>query len=76
MMAIATKFKKVNIIISAFQICPCEDYDNLLLSSEEILKKEHKLHFVVNVIRYYTTKEPQVDKSLAAGVSGIVPYRG
>ena len=51
MMAIATKFKKVNIIILAFQICPCEDYDNLWLSSEEILKKEDKLHFVVNVIR-------------------------
>jgi len=34
-----------------FQICPCEDYDNLWLSSEEILKKEDKLHFVVNVIR-------------------------
>jgi hypothetical protein len=50
MMAIATKFKKVNIIISAFQICPREDYDNLWLSSEEILKKEDKLYFV-NVIR-------------------------
>jgi len=76
-MAIATKFKKVNIIISAFQICPCEDYDNLWLSSEEILKKEKTNCILSWMWRCREkTKEPQVDKSLAADVSGIVPYRG
>jgi hypothetical protein len=38
----AIGFEKVNIIISAFPNCICEDCDNPWSSSEEILKKEDK----------------------------------
>jgi hypothetical protein len=41
----AIGFEKVNIIISAFPNCICEDCDNPWSSSEEILDKRRQIAF-------------------------------
>jgi hypothetical protein len=41
----ATGFEKVNIIISAFQICVCEGCDNPWSISEKILNKRRQIVF-------------------------------
>jgi len=44
--------EKVNIIISAFQICVCESCDNTWSSSEEILNKRRQIAFCPHLTRH------------------------
>jgi hypothetical protein len=54
----ATGSEKVNIIISAFQICVCENCDNPRSSSEEILNKRRQIAFCPHPTRHAFNPNP------------------